>query len=227
MFAIVFPEGKLGEWKEAHTTAVGVKCYDEALESLLPDIDESVREEMVRQLSVGTPTNGGLCVWVSSLGSPENGVVLVGDSAHGMWPSLGQGANCALESAAVFCKALDDLSDSVGSPTWSANVVREFNDKRYDDAVAAVDLTYGGIGARKSRGRNNSPLSYKLQVAGIMILHKVTFGLVPMPALLRVMKGESVPYSTARRFNFYYEKIICVGALAICVLIPLLYMKYH
>jgi len=37
-------------------------------------------------------------------------VILLGDASSGMWPSLGQGANCALESVAVFTQCLDELS---------------------------------------------------------------------------------------------------------------------
>jgi len=29
---------------------------------------------------------------------PGSGVVLMGDAGHGMWPTLGQGCNAALES---------------------------------------------------------------------------------------------------------------------------------
>ena len=146
----------------------------------------------------------------------------------GMWPSLGQGCNCALESVAVFCKTMDDLAGfalnhsknsntGTTTATWAEMVVREFNQRRYVDAFAAVDLTYGGIGARKARGRQNAPLSFKLQVAGMMLLHKLSFGLVPKPALLRIMAGDDVPYSSAKNFNFYYEKMICMGALTVSI----------
>jgi len=149
----------------------------------------------------------------------DGGVILLGDSGHGMWPSLGQGCNCALESVAVFTRCLDELptkknkGDGDGED-WTRELVKKFNNARFEDATAAVDLTYGGIGARKSRGRENSPLSYKLQIGGMMLLHKLTFGIVPMPALLRLMIGtDNLRYSTARNYNFYYEKIICLGAL--------------
>jgi kynurenine 3-monooxygenase len=216
LFAIVYPEGKLSEFKKGH--AADGKGYDDALLSLLPDLSESSRTEIIQQLSVGEVANGGTCVWTSSLGSPKHGVVLVGDSGHGMWPSLGQGGNCALESAAIFCQTVHDLADTLDSSSWSTTVVREFNARRHEDAIAAVDLTYGGIGARKSRGRGNAPLSFKLQMGGMMLLNKLTMGVVPKPALLRLMMGDNLPYSTARRYNFYYEKLICVGAVTVPVL---------
>jgi hypothetical protein len=51
---------------------------------------------------------------------------------------------------------------------------------------------------------------------GMLVLHKLTLGLlVPRPALLRLLTGEAdYPYSKARKFLFYYEKIICIAGLA-------------
>ena len=214
LFAIVFPEGKLQSFRETDDG------YRAPLTALLPDIvDEGRLSEIEEQLRENEIANGGLCVWSSSLGNEDGGVILLGDSGHGMWPSLGQGCNCALESVAVFTRCLDELSteknkgDGDGEE-WTRELVKKFNNARFEDATAAVDLTYGGIGARKSRGRENSPLSYKLQIGGMMLLHKLTFGIVPMPALLRLMIGtDNLRYSTARNYNFYYEKIICLGAL--------------
>jgi 2-polyprenyl-6-methoxyphenol hydroxylase-like FAD-dependent oxidoreductase len=209
----VYPEGKLAEFRK--------NGYDEALTSTLPDLSDADKAEIVKQLSTGETANGGTCVWTSALGSVKHGVVLVGDSGHGMWPSLGQGANCALESVAVFCETIDDIAAGKvveSSSSWSETVVKEFNSRRHKDAIAAVDLTYGGIGARKSRGRGNAPLSYKLQVAGMMLLNKLTKGVVPKPALLRLMMGDTLAYSKARDMNFFYEKLICLGALSLPVL---------
>merc|ERR1712216_469120 len=48
------------------------------------------------------PANGGTTLFCSHLAMPESNVVLVGDAGHAVWPSLGQGANVALESAACL-----------------------------------------------------------------------------------------------------------------------------
>ena len=214
LFAVVYPEGRLSEFKQKHR--IDGTGYDDPLFHLMPDLTDVVKAELVEQLAAGEPANGGTCVWCNSLGSPKHGAVLVGDSGHGMWPSLGQGANCALESAAVFGETVGDIVAGkviLEGKSWGETVVVEFNKRRHTDALAAVDLTYGGIGARKSRGRNNAPLSYKAQVAGMMLLNKLTFDIVPKPALIRLMLGEPVPYSTARNWNFMYEKLICLGAV--------------
>jgi len=50
----------------------------------------------------------------------------------------------------------------------------------------------------------------------MMVLHKLTLGVVPMPALLQVLLGSNnVSYQKLKKFNFCYEKYICLGALAI------------
>uniref|UniRef100_A0A7S2U7R1 FAD-binding domain-containing protein n=1 Tax=Attheya septentrionalis TaxID=420275 RepID=A0A7S2U7R1_9STRA len=224
LFAIVYPEGKLSEFKEKHR--IDGTGYDDPLFHLMPDLTDVVKEEFVKQLEAGEPANGGTCVWCNSLGSPKHGVALVGDSGHGMWPSLGQGANCALESAAVFSETVGDIvagKVTLAGKSWGEVVVEEFNKRRHADALAAVDLTYGGIGARKSRGRNNAPLSYKAQVVGMMLLNKLTLGIVPKPALIRLMMGQPVPYSTARKWNFIYEKLVCLGAVLMITVALVLY----
>jgi kynurenine 3-monooxygenase len=225
LFALVFPQGKLEEFQKSHQSKTG-DGYQDALESLFPDLSVADRDELIRQLAQGKPANGGLCVWNSSLGSASKGVALVGDSGHGMWPSLGQGANCALETAGIFSQTCRDIDPNAfsSSADWSHKIIEGFNQRRHVDASAAVDLTYGGIGARKCRGRGNSPLSCKLQIGGMMLMHKMTLGLVPKPVMLRLMMGEIVPYNTARKWNFYYEKALCLSALG---LIGLPFLAYY
>ena len=61
---------------------------------------------MAQQL-VGAPMgNGGFLTRCSSL-APLSNVLLLGDAGHSMWPSLGQGANCALEDCTVLGRVLD------------------------------------------------------------------------------------------------------------------------
>ena len=55
---------------------------------------------------------------------------------------------------------------------------------------------------------------------------KNTLGVVPKPALLRTMEGGEVSYSTLHKFNFQYEKLICVSALmAVCVPVLIGWMR--
>merc|ERR1719347_1638988 len=144
---VIFPEGKLAEFKQNNS-------YQEPLKFLFNDLSDEIRDGVItKQLRTGEASNGGLCVWCTSMGSPKNGVVLIGDSAHGMWPSLGQGANCALETVGVFVDTLDDIhpkSREESSIMWSKELIEKFNQRRHKDVIAAVDLTYGGIGKRET-----------------------------------------------------------------------------
>ena len=218
----VFPQGKFDEFKAADPKS-GSQGFQEPLDALYMHVDEATKQELAQQFATGTSANGGFCTWVDSLGSVKFGVALVGDSGHAMWPSLGQGANCSLESTGVFCQVCRDIllssTPSSAEPAELASaIVQEFNARRHANAMAAVDLTFGGIGGRLARGRQNASLSYKLQVLGIMLLNKTTLGLIPRPALLRTMDGDTSPYTTLWRYNFVYERVICVSALAaVCV----------
>jgi len=209
---VVFPEGKLAEFRNN-------SAYEEPIKALFPDLSDTIRNDVIsEQLKTGQSGNGGKCVWCTSMGSIEHSVLLIGDSAHGMWPSLGQGCNCALESVAVFVNTIDDINsdksnNQLSSLSWCQLLIKEYNNRRYDDVIAAVDLTYGGIGARKSRGRQNSPMMFKVQIALMMLLHVLSCKLIPKPAMLRLMVGEAVPYSKIKKSNFIYEKFVTYGIL--------------
>lgn len=96
LFAAVFPEGKFEEFEQTDDG------FDDPLACLFPDLSREHRDALAQQYRAGTPANGGLCVWCSSLGSPKAGVALVGDAAHGMWPSLGESFLCVYVCISKF-----------------------------------------------------------------------------------------------------------------------------
>ena len=59
-------------------------------------------------------------------------------------------------------------------------------------------------------------MTYKLQVLTIMLLHKLSFGIVPRPALFRVMGGDDVPFATLR-WQQKVEKVVALPALVAMV----------
>ncbi len=62
-------------------------------------------------------------------------ILLVGDAAHAVSPSLGQGCNSSLEDIALFNQLLDRCQDD-----WS-DAIAQFSEERVADARALVDLS--------------------------------------------------------------------------------------
>lgn len=126
----------------------------------------------------------------------------------------------------VFADAIEAVTRSVSSGAGCRNVdyrnatpeelaeaiALEFDGLRRDDALAAVDLTHGGIGGTKVRGRAHSPVMFKVQALLFVALNKLTAGLVPMPAMFRIMKGDGARYSTLKRSNDM-EKFVTYGVV--------------
>mmetsp|Transcript_28475 Transcript_28475/g.41578 ORF Transcript_28475/g.41578 Transcript_28475/m.41578 type:complete len:480 (+) Transcript_28475:84-1523(+) len=211
LVTFIAPSGFLDKLKKE-----GVESYKPALETHFSNWSDEARLELATQLAAedNVPTNGGLCVWTPALGAPKKGVVLVGDSGHGMWPSLGQGCNAALESVSVLADAVeavcgtDYVIPSAGAGVrkediWemtsgerSCLVAEEYQGLRYDDAKAIVDLTFNGIGGRRVRGQQNGTVMFLFKLSLMTILNKVTLSIVPKPFLLRMQFGDDVPYST-------------------------------
>ena len=102
-------------------------------------------------------------------------------------------------SSGAGCRNIDYSTAS--SKEVASAIALEYDGLRREDALAAVDLTYGGIGGVKVRGSSHSPIMFKLQIMVFMVLHKVSFGVVPMPAMMRIMMGDSARYSTLKWEN--------------------------
>ncbi|MEH2081228.1 MAG: NAD(P)/FAD-dependent oxidoreductase [Nostoc sp.] len=64
----------------------------------------------------------------------SDNVLLMGDAAHAVSSSIGQGCNAALEDVVLFNNLLDEYSDNIGE------VVEQFTVRRKEDAHALVEL---------------------------------------------------------------------------------------
>lgn len=113
-------------------------------------------------------------------------------------------------SSGAGCRGMDYSTSSNKELTEAIAI--EYDGLRREDALSAVDLTYGGIGGTKIRGAPHSPVMFKAQIMIFMILNKLTAGLVPMPAIFRIMKGDSARYSTLKWAN-QVEKYVTYGTV--------------
>jgi kynurenine 3-monooxygenase len=81
----------------------------------------------------------------------SNSVLLIGDAAHAVSPSIGQGCNAALEDVVMFNNLLDEYSDNL------AVALEQFTVRHKPDAYALVEL-----------GDNAFPLSTALFIEFIL-----------------------------------------------------------
>lgn len=110
-------------------------------------------------------------------------VLLIGDAAHSVSPSIGQGCNAALEDVVVLDSLLDEYSDNL------AAALEQFTIRRMLDAHALVEL-----------GDNAFPSSTRLFIEFILRerLAKLMHQLFPKrfsPSLFQLISETTVPYS--------------------------------
>jgi kynurenine 3-monooxygenase len=110
-------------------------------------------------------------------------VLLIGDAAHAVSPSIGQGCNAALEDVVVFDNLLDEYSDNL------AKAIEQFTIRRTEDAHALLELS-----------NNSFPSSKKLMIEYVLRerLTKFLHQLFPKrfsPSLSDLIFETTVPYS--------------------------------
>ncbi|MGL5881280.1 MAG: FAD-dependent oxidoreductase [Xenococcaceae cyanobacterium] len=112
-------------------------------------------------------------------------VLIIGDAAHAMSPSLGQGCNSAMEDAAIIDGLLDEYSDNLGV------AIAKFTERRKSDAHAAVELS-----------DNVFPSFNQKLIVEFVIrqqLAQICHRFLPKyfsPSLLELISGTAIPYST-------------------------------
>ncbi|WGV23528.1 FAD-dependent oxidoreductase [Halotia branconii] len=112
-----------------------------------------------------------------------NSVLLIGDAAHAVSSSIGQGCNAALEDVVLLNQLLDEYSDNL--PT----VIEQFTIRRQSDAHALVEL-----------GDYAFPASKSLLIEFIFreLISKTLHRLFPQrfsPSLFELISESTVPYS--------------------------------
>jgi len=116
-------------------------------------------------------------------------ILLIGDAAHAVSPSLGQGCNASLEDVLIFDNLLDEYADNL------ALAVEQFTLRRQADAHALVEMS-----------NNAFPTSKKLFFQFIAretfarTLHKL-FPKRFAPSMFEMLLSTTVPYAEILRLN--------------------------
>lgn len=141
-------------------------------------------------------------------------VVLLGDSAHSVWPGIGQGCNAALQA----CTALDAALRHAGAAADLDAVAQAYSDAWLPEAHAVADLseTSFGEGAPKLLGLINAAL---VPMMAVSLLHRALPWLVPQPALLRVFDSGEAYSKLAAAMRL--ERRLVWGALAVAAAVAL------
>jgi len=101
---------------------------------LTPNIHELITTEEAKAL-LQRPTSTSLSVRCDRLNAGNDKIVLLGDAAHAVHASLGQGCNSALEDVQIFCQLLDQHEDD-----W-AMALPAYTEKRLPDALAVCQVS--------------------------------------------------------------------------------------
>lgn len=145
--------------------------------SKFPDIfpRQAIPKDLVQDLLVQKVSYGGITT-VCNHFNLGNSVVLLGDAAHSMWPSLGQGCNAALESCWLLAQTLTKHDGDL------ERVLPEYSSQRKPDTDAIGRMSEQGFGGNKRAGNT----LFFTKIIAISLLHKLVPHIFAQPALLQI-----------------------------------------
>ena len=131
----------------------------------------------VAQILAQRCRRGGVTTRCSRLANADGSVVLAGDAAHSCWPSLGQGANCALETAQYLATAIESMPDDL------RGAVRRFDEVRTPQVHACGRLSEAGFGGVAKRAGN---FFFFAKIGLLALLNKAMPFFFDKPALANI-----------------------------------------
>jgi kynurenine 3-monooxygenase len=116
-------------------------------------------------------------------------VLILGDAAHAVSPSLGLGCNSALEDVQIIDSLLDEYQDN-----WET-VISEFTRRRKADAHALLEIC-------------ENPMPYQKYLFWELMLRKFWAKIIGRPFLYDMLFDTTVPYAEVLRlYKGWIEKV--------------------
>ena len=146
-----------------------------------PEIGQSMTETEAAEF-LARPVSSVLTIRCNRYHQGDS-VLLIGDAAHAVSPSLGQGCNSALEDVTIFDNLLDEYSDNI------ASAVEQFTLRRQADAYALVELSDNAFPTSKGLF-----IQFLLRESIAKTLHKLFPQRFP-PSMFQLISETAIPYS--------------------------------
>jgi len=160
---LILPEEGEVNYEQIQTEEAVAALFAEKFPDIFPELDQKgLPSGFAQDLLAQKAAYGGITT-ICSRFEGSDGVVLLGDAAHSVWPSLGQGCNVALESCRIFAETLAQAQGdlTVALPSYTA--------MRKPDTDAIARLSEIGFGGNK---RASNKLFFS-KVIALMLLNKL------------------------------------------------------
>jgi kynurenine 3-monooxygenase len=153
-----------------------------------PEIGQIITESEATEF-LTRPASSILTIYCSHY-HYDDSVLLIGDAAHAMSPSLGQGCNSAMEDAAVIDGLLNEYSNNLGI------AIAKFTERRKSDAHAVVELSDNVFPSFNQKLIIEFVIGQQLAQR----FHRLLPKYFP-PSILELISGTTIPYSTILATN--------------------------
>ncbi len=181
---LILPQEGEVTYEQVQTEEAVALLFAEKFPDIFPELDQKgLPSGFAQDLLAQKAAYGGITTICSGFEGGDS-VVLLGDAAHSVWPSLGQGCNVALESCRIFTETLAQAQGdlTVALPSYTAI--------RKPDTDAIARLSEIGFGGNKRAGN----ILFFTKILALMFLNKLFPMWFQKFALLQIGNPE-VPYS--------------------------------
>lgn len=199
--------------QQGEITFEKIKSKDDVqtlFDSKFPDIfpAQSLTQELVKDLLEQKVSFGGITTTCNTF-DLDDSVVLIGDAAHSVWPSLGQGCNIALESCRVLAEILADHHGNLEKALSAYTLARKPN----TDAIAR--MSEQGFGGNK-RAVNAVFLA---KVISLSILHKLLPRFFAKPALFQINNADMDYAAVETQWKTQGKQLLGIAIVLIAIVL--------